>query len=301
MAYDGASGQVRTVTDLRGDGSDGWEINGSAISVDRTRIAISSLYGATQADVDTMLPTQHIWTFASDGSDFRRLTPVFPNTGGGRNQFAIEVRNPSFSRTGADVLYGYGEYWYEGTTLKGGSGIWSVGAAGGKLPALFAAPSPCSLVDPSVDPKSGRVAVIHNVCAGPGDGIYLYAEDGSGAPEKLVASDGTLDVQLEPVRWAADGSGFVFVASSTVAINGTNTIVRGLYAFDMAAHKVIPVVVPQVADTAVVDGAAAPDATAIVYCLREGTVQNLHFIDLTKSPATDAAITNDGKSCHPIW
>ena len=183
MAYDGASGQVRTVTDLRGDGSDGWAINGSGISVDCTRIAISSLYGATQADVDTMLPTQHIWTFASDGSDFRRLTPVFPNTGGGRNQFAIEVRNPSFSRTGADVLYGYGEYWYEGTTLKGGSGIWSVGAAGGKLPALFAAPSPCSLVDPSVDPKSGRVAVIHNVCAGPGDGIYLYAEDGSGAPE----------------------------------------------------------------------------------------------------------------------
>jgi hypothetical protein len=25
------------------------------------------------------------------------------------------------------------------------------------------------------------------------------------------------------------------------------------------------------------------------------------LIDLTKDPATDAAITNDGKSCHPVW
>lgn len=61
MAYDSASGQVRMVMDLRGDGSDGWPIAGYGISADRTRIAVSSLYGATQADVDTMLPTQHVW------------------------------------------------------------------------------------------------------------------------------------------------------------------------------------------------------------------------------------------------
>jgi hypothetical protein len=39
----------------------------------------------------------------------------------------------------------------------------------------------------------------------------------------------------------------------------------------------------------------------VVYCLGEGDASNLHLIDLTKNPATDTAITTDGKSCHPIW
>jgi len=56
-----------------------------------------------------------------------------------------------------------------------------------------------------------------------------------------------------------------------------------------------------VADTYVVDGAAAPDLRAIVYCLREGEAYNLHLIDLSKTPATDAPLTTDGKSCHPVW
>ena len=304
MAYDRASGgQPRTVTDLRGDGSDGWAINGYSISPDRTRIAIASLYGPTKEDVDTKLPTNRIWTLAPDGSDFRRLTPVFENTAAGRSQFVIEVRNPAFSPSGADLLYNYGEYFYEGNTLRGGSGIWGVKAGGGTLPSLFKAPSPCSLVDPTFDPKTGKVTIIHSVCIPPAqDGIYLYAADGSGTPEKLVGSDAAaLDVGLEPPRWVADGSGFVFVATTTVVINGSNALVRGLFAFDMETRKTTPVVVPQEADTSVVDGAIAPDATAIVYCVRRGEAANLHLIDLTKTPATDAAITSDGKSCHPVW
>jgi hypothetical protein len=213
MAYDGTTGESRTVTDLRSDGSDGWEIGGYAISPDRTRIAIASLYAPTKEDNDTKLATRRIYSFAVDGSDPRRLTPVFENTGAGRKQFVLEIRNPFFSRSGADILYNYGEYWYEGTTLEGGSGIWSVSAAGG-LPNLFKAPNPCTFVDPSVDPKTGKVVMLHSVCI-PGqgqDGIYLYPEDGKGTPEKLVGSDGTLDVVLEPPRWVGDGSGFLFVA-----------------------------------------------------------------------------------------
>ncbi len=303
MAFDGATGQTRIVTDMRGDGSQGWSIAGYSLSADRTRIAVASLYGPTQADVDTKLPTRSIWTFATDGSDFRRLTPVFPNTGAGRKQFVLEVRDPFFSATGADVLFNYGEYWYEGTTLSGGSGIWSISAAGGALPSLFRAPNPCSLVDPSVDPRTGKVAIIHSVCV-PGqgeDGIYLYAADGSGTPEKLVGEDASLDVVLETPRWLPDGSGFVFVATTTVPINGANTVVRGLFAFDMEKRKATPIVLPPDADTRVTDGAIAPDASAIIYCLQRGETADLHLIDLTTDPATDAAITNDGKSCHPVW
>lgn len=303
MAVDATTGETRVVTDLRGDGSQGWSIGGYSLSPDRTRIAIASNYGPTKEDVDTKLATRRIWTLATDGSDFRRLTPVFENTGGGRSGFVIEIRNPVFSKSGDTVLYNYGEYWYEGTTLEGGSGIWSVGAQGGTLPDLFKAPNPCTFVDPSVDPKTGKVTVIHSVCI-PGqsqDGIYLYAADGSGTPEPLVLANATIDPSLETPRWVADGSGFVFIGLATVPVNDTTKQVRSLYVFDMATREASPIVVPEGDDASVIDATIAPDASAIVYCLREGEAQNLHVIDLSVDPATDTAITNDGKSCHPVW
>lgn len=304
IAYDWASSQAREITDLRGDGSQGWRIDGYSISPDRTRIAISSLYAATQEDVDTKLAANRIWTLAVDGSDFRRLTPVWKNTGAGRKNFAIEVSDPVFSKDGETIFFSYGEYWYEGTTLEGGAGIWSVGAAGGALPDLFKAPSPCSLVAPSPDPSTGKVAVIHSVCVpgqGQQDGIYLYDENGGGTPELLLGSSNALDVSLEPPRWAADGSGFVFVGLATVPDGNGTRVVRGLFVFDMKTREAIPIVLPETPDTRVVDATAAPDASAIVYCLEEGDAQNLHFIDLSGAEATDTAITNDGKSCHPVW
>lgn len=303
MALDLTTGDARVVTDLRGDGSEGWNIAGYSLSPDRTRIAIASLYGPTQADVDQKIATRNIITLAPDGSDIRRLTPTFENTSAGRNQFVIEIRNPAFTKDGSNVLFNYGEYWYEGTTLQGGSGIWGVATSGGKLPALFKAPNPCSLVDPSVDPSTGKVIILHSVCI-PGqgkDGIYLYAPDGSGDPEPLLISDNTLDVSLEPPRWVADGSGFSFIGVTQATINGSSTTIRGLYAFDMATRKAIPLVQPQAKDAYVFDAAPAPDASGVVYCLKEGEATNLHYVDLTKDPPTDAAITSDGKSCHPVW
>jgi len=296
MAYDRGSGEARVVTDLRGDGSPGWKIADYSLSADRTRIAIASLFGPTQADVDTGLATNRIWTLAADGSDFRRLTPTFENKSAGRSRYAIEVTDPTFARDGASVLFSYGEYWWEGSNLLGAAGIFSAGAAGDGATALFKAPSPCSLVSPSVDPSTGKVAIIHSVCV-PGqgqDGIYLHAEDGSGEPELLVRSDAAVDVMLVTPRWVADGSGFLFVALA-------NHSVRGLYVFDAASRETAPVVVPSGADSRVIDGAMAPDGSGIVYCLQEGEASNLHLIDLTEDPATDAAITTDGKSCHPVW
>ena len=304
VAYDRASGETRVVTDLRGDGSEGWKIDGYAISPDRTRIALTSLYGPTKDDVDTKLATNRIWTLAPDGSDFRRLTPVFENTGGGRTNFTIEIQGPIFSKSGANIFFGYGEYWWEGTNLRGGSGIWSVNAAGGELPTVFKNPSPCSLVDPSVDPSTGKVAILHSVCI-PGqgqDGIYLHAEDGSGEPELLLARDyNSMDIVLETPRWAADGSGFVFIAASQVPDGNTTRMARGLYVFDMAERKAIPIVIPEDPDARVIDGTAAPDVSALVYCLQQGEATNLHLIDLSVDPPTDTQITNDGTSCHPVW
>lgn len=305
LAYDRASGQVATVTDFKGDGSNGWSLgNGYAISPDRTRIVVASLYGATKADVDTKLAAKRIWTLAVDGSDFVRLTPVWENKAAGRTNWQIEVSDPVFSKDGATVFFDYGEYWYEGTTLQGAAGIWSVGAAGGALPDLFQAPSPCSLVSPSIDPSTGKVAVLHSVCVpgqGQQDGIYLYDEGGGGTPELLFASSNEADLMLEQPRWAADGSGFVFIALARVPDGNSTRQVRSLFIFDMKTRKATPIVVPEGPDARVIDATVAPDVSAIVYCLEEGDARNLHLIDLSGDQATDTAITNDGKSCHPVW
>lgn len=305
IAYDRASGRAATVTDFTGDGSNGWSLgNGYAISPDRTRIAVASLYGATRADIDTKLAAKRIWSLAVDGSDFVRLTPVWENKAAGRTNWQIEVSDPVFSKDGANVFFDYGEYWYEGTNLQGAAGIWSASAAGGALPDLFQAPSPCSLVSPSVDPSTGKVAVIHSVCVpgqGQQDGIYLHDENGGGTPELLLASSNEVDLMLEQPRWGADGSGFVFIALARVPDGNSTRQVRSLFVFDMKTRKATPVVVPENPDARVIDAAAAPDASAIVYCLQEGDAQNLHLIDLSGDQATDTAITNDGKSCHPVW
>jgi Tol biopolymer transport system component len=304
VAYDAASGEAGQITDFRGDGSEGHPIDGVAISPDRTRIAVASLYAGTHEDVATGLAANRITTFAVDGSDFRRLTPVWKNTGAGRTNFAIQVSNPAFSKDGEAVLYDYGEYWWEGTSLLGAAGIWSVAAAGDALPALFQAPSPCSLVRPSIDPSTGKVAVIHSVCVpgqGQQDGIYLYDANGGGSPELLVARSSTLDLALATPSWAADGSGFVFIAVTPVPDGDSTRGVRGLFVFDMATREASALIVPEAPDTRVIDAAAAPDASAIVYCLEEGSSQNLHLIDLSGAEATDTAITDDGASCHPVW
>jgi hypothetical protein len=170
------------------------------------------------------------------------------------------------------------------------------------VPSYINATVSCSIVHPSIDPKTGNLVVIHSVCTGSKDGIYMYAPDGSGTPEPLVQSDyAGIQPSLQTPSWAADGSGFVFIGLTTAKVNGADAVVRGLFAYDMATKKPTPVLLPDQPDMSIDSAAAAPDARAIVYCLRHGSAYDLHIIDLTKTPATDAALTNDGKSCHPVW
>jgi hypothetical protein len=299
IAYDVATGQSRVVTDLKSDGSSGWDLWGVSISPDRTRIAIASNYGPTKEDVDTKIATRRVWTLAPDGTDFKRMTPVFSNTGGGKTNFNIDIARPAFSKDGTRLLYQYGEYWYEGTSLKGGTNLWSVGSQGGTVPVNFAQPL-CSVIRPAVDPKTGSVLVKHSVCVPPArDGLYLYPANG-GDPT-LVLEDGELAAWLETPSWAGDGSGFAFIGRKEVPFNGTTRTAQGVFTYEMATKEILQVVLPEAENESVRSVAVAPDISSIVYCLAVGDANNLHRIDLTVTPATDAAITNDGVSCDPVW
>jgi hypothetical protein len=302
VARDFETGEERVVTDLRGDGSEGWEIWGHSISPDRRRIALASLYAPTDADVATGLSTRRIFTLATDGSDFQRLTPVFPNTGEGRTGFNISIEDPAFSADGSAIIYDMGNWWYEGTTLEGGSAPWYVATTGDELPALFPTSASCTIVAPSVNPATGDILLVHSVCLSSDDeGLFLYPIAG-GAPAKLVDRGygaGAVDPALEKASWLGDGSGFVFVGSIEVdrGDNVTETA-RSLLLFDMTSGDITALVIPD-PDTHVRNGAISPEGTSIVYCLDHEGGLDLHAIDLTLDPLVDSPLTNDGKSCAP--
>lgn len=287
VARELSTGKERIVTDLRGDGSEGWSIDGFSLSPDRTKIVLSSLYGPTREDSATGLATQRIWILDVDGKNFRRLTPVFANTNPGTSGFRIDVREPSFSADGKTVYYTYGE---QVGTSSGLTRIWSVPAAGGALPEYLDIPALCTIASPSsVDPKTGRVMMAQEICRDKKDDGFVFFT-AKGKPTEMVLP---LDTYTQGVpRWAADGSLFVFAAGAAGS--------TGLFAFAMDSKKVVPLVEPA-RGQGIMSGALAPDGSVIVYCTRttDGR-QDLHAIDLLAEPPTDRAITDDGVSCTPV-
>ncbi len=163
VARDLSNDDELVITDLTGDGSSGWEIGGYSLSPDRRRIALASLYDPTDEDVATGLATRAIWTFAVDGTDFRRLTPTFPPDG--RQGFQYDIADPEWTADGSRVLFDFGEYWWEGTTFKGGSFPWSVAADGSEPPKSFPTPADCTVMYPTRNPATGEFLFLHTcVC-----------------------------------------------------------------------------------------------------------------------------------------
>lgn len=303
VSLDYLSGETRVVTDLQGDGSDGWEIWGHAISPDRKRIVLSSLYGPTAADNATGLATRRIWTLAADGSDFQRLTPVFENDGGVRKNYTIDVQGPVFTNDGSGVIYDYGIWWYEGTSLKGGAQPWFVSTQA-DLPQLFPIGASCSIIEPSVNPATGEVLFVHSVCANAADsGIFLYPSGGGSDPVKLVNrgfGPGGVDPSLQKASWLADGSGFIFVGTIEVTRGGATDTTNAVLYYDMQKGGFSEVIIPD-AGASVRNAAIAPNGDGIVYCLAHDDVYDLHVLDLNVDPPQDSPITNDGISCSPSF
>lgn len=302
IARDLSSGDEFLITDLTGDGSSGWNIEGFALSPDRSRVALASLYGPTDEDVATGLATRAIWTLDVDGTDFKRLTPTFPNDSQGRTGFQYSVDYPEWTADGSQVLYNFGTYWWEGTSLEGGSFPWIVDADGGSLPTTFTISAPCTVIHPSRNPITGDFVFIHSVCVpgqGDGDGFYLYPADGSTEPQQLIASTravGGVDVYLAKAAWLPDGSGFLFMGGTA----DTDWDV-GLLIYDMQEGTIAPLVPPP-ADATITSVTMSADASKIVYCSRDDDGnEDLHLIDLSLESATDVAITTDGKSCDPLF
>ena len=301
ISLDYLTGDTRVITDLKGDDSDGWEIWGHAISPDRTRIVTASLYGPTKADNATGLATRRIWTMATDGSDMQRLTPVFDNDGAGRKNYSISVQGPVFTNDGQGIIYEFGNWWYEGTSLEGGSFPWFV-STDGTLPEPFPTILSCTVVDPSVNPVTGEVLLVHSVCVNSADeGIFLYPSTGGTKPIQLVARGygaGAVDPALQKASWLADGSGFIFVGNIDVQRGADTDVTASILLFDMETGQASVLFSPD-ADTDVRSAAIAPNADGIVYCLAHDNVLDLHAIDLTVDPPEDSVVTDDGISCSP--
>ncbi len=303
LAADLESGEQRVVTDLTGDGSSGWSIDGYSLSPDRRRIALASLYAPTKADTATGLATNAIWTLDTLGEDFRRLTPTFPNEAAGRQNFQYDVGNPEWTADGSFVIFDFGTYWWEGTSLAGGSYPWAVAADGKSLPMSLDLQVACSVLYPSRNPVTGDFLLIHSVCVpgqSEGDGIFYYSAEGDTEPTQVIRSshtDGNVDVFLTKPSWFSDGSGFLFVGGIA------DTDWRPSLLLYEAESGDISSIVPAPEGTGVRSVAVSPDSSKIVFCLydTENESSDLHLIDLSAESPTVVALTDDGSSCDPVF
>jgi Tol biopolymer transport system component len=290
VAMDYVSGDQRVITTLAEGSVEGWGIDGATVSPDRTRIVISSMYGATAEDNATGLATNRLWSLDIMGGDFRRLTPVFPNQHPGQSGWHIDVRDPAFFPDGKSVIFDYGE----GDSQGGYVAPWIVSTDGNSLPSPFKTNFDCSVNDNAVfNPATGDMLLAHVVCIpGTPGGFYLYPKQG-GTPDYLVNEDG-VTLSGEPPAFSVDGSVFVYTARTY------SDSIQSLYAYIMSQRKVVPLVLGA-AGRDIVNAAFAPDNAHMVYCVREGDVYNLHVADLGVDPPTEKALTNDGVSCDAVF
>lgn len=302
MAHTLSTGREWVVTDLTGDGSQGASIDGYALSAGRREIVLASRYGATPEDAATGLATNAIWRLSADGTDFKRLTPTFPNTGAGRDQFSIWVGNPTWDAFSMQVVFEYGEWWREGSAQKGRVVPHRVLAIPGQTPAALPSAPGCSARYPGLDPMLGGYAFIHTGCepgAGP-DGVFLYPPDGSAAPTMAVESAHVIgSVEVAPVRPAfyPDGESVFFVGG--VAQTEWRP---ALLLYDVSKKTVGVLLAPP--EGAAVDGVAVSrDARYLVFALRDtaDSHSDLRVVDLTAEPLTDAPLTQDGQSYAPVF
>ncbi len=129
--------------------------------------------------------------------------------------------------------------------------------------------------------------------------MFLYPAEGGLSPRELVSSahlDGSVNVFGAKVSWFSDGSGFLFIGG-TVETDWRPS----LLAYD-GTDGAVSLLVPAPEGTAIYGAAISPDASKIVYCLRDDDgPTNLRLIDLDLASPTDVALTTDGKSCAPSF
>ncbi|MBI5532658.1 MAG: hypothetical protein HY898_08095 [Deltaproteobacteria bacterium] len=290
VAMDFVSGDQRVITTLAEGSVEGWKIDGATVSPDRTRIVISTMFGATAEDNATGLATNRLWSLDIAGGDVRRLTPVFPNTHPGQTGWHIDIRDPAFFPDGKSVIFDFGE----GDFQSGYVAPWIVSTDGGSLPSLFKTNLDCSVNgNAAFNPATGDMLLSHVVCIpGTGGGFYLYPKNG-GAPDYLVNEDG-VSMSSEPPAFSVDGTVFVYTARTY------SDSIQSLYAYIMSDRKVVPLILGA-SGTDIVNASFAPDNAHMVYCVKQGDLYNLRLLDFGVDPPTDKALTNDGVSCDAVF
>jgi hypothetical protein len=290
VAMDYMSGEQRVITTLAEGSVAGWSLNGVTVSPDRTRIVIASMYGATAADNATGLATNRLWNLDTEGKDFRRLTPVFPNTHPGQLGWHIDVRDPAYSPDGQFVVFDYGE----GDSAGGYVAPWVVAADGNSLPSLFETNLDCSVNNNAAfNPVTGDLLLEHAVCIGAGKvGFYSYPS-GGGAPDYLVNDQG-MSLSSEPPAFSADGSVFVY-SGTTYSDN-----IMSLYAYIVSERRVVTLI-PGGVGIDILNATFSPDNTHMVYCVKQGDAYDLRLVDFGVDPPTDSPLTNDGISCDAVF
>lgn len=289
LAMDYTTGDERVIATLAEESVDGWNIDGAAVSPDRTRVAFASHYGGETADV--LSNANIIWTVGVDGADYLRLTPPYRSEHAGDPRWQVDIRDPLFTPDGTQVVYDHGE--------GGGSGgyvaPWAISTAGGGLPQAIELPrsAGCSTnIAAAYHPTTGDLLMRHGVCAEDADeGYFLYPKAGGEAAYLIDGAGVSYDGKPS---FSHDGAAFVYTARFDA------NQIQSLLIYSMAQKKVVELI-PGASGRDILGASFAPDDTHLVYCVRENGASNLHVVDLTSDALTDTPLTSDGNSCNPVF
>lgn len=292
VAMDYVTKEQRVISTLAEGTVEGWNLDGIAISPDRTRIAFASRFGATAEDVATNSSYNRIHVMNTNGEGLVRLTPVYEHASSTRY---VDVREPVFNLDGTRVIYDHGE---SDTGTSGYVSIWSVAADGSELPSSLDLPknNACAVNnDGLLNPKTGDLLVEHSVCIGAEPSGYFSYPSAGGEPVQLFDDDGATLTGGRPV-FSSDGAAILFVARPHA------TQVTSIYLLAVAT-KQVGALIEGSADIDVLNPALSPDDSHLIYCRHDRTsgAHDLHVVDLTTDPIQDTPLTTDGVSCEPVF
>jgi hypothetical protein len=328
-AFDTASNRSWEISTLGDDGQNGIKLNGPiALSPDRSLVAFIAIFRVLPDDAYTNGDAQALWTVATDGASFNRVTPPLPKPSDDgctiQNNdprcpmgytcdtainhcfpphYQVTRLYPEFSPDGSTLWFELETSWFDETGMLVAGGLpTSVPTSGGQQPMPFMDSLPGCLdgvgTQPSISPDGQKMILNIFGCRTPGsEGLYVYGVPPS-SPMTQVAA---LDVFSVPkVRWK-DANTIVYVekgqdAQGRAAIGVIEQAIGG-------QPKTISAFMNP--NSGVVHSLAlSSDGKQIVASFGDAgrTACDLYSITSIDSATPQLSrLTNDGTSCLPAW
>ena len=322
--YDLKTKTARLVTDL----DNKTKTPSVSLSPDRKWIAFRASLRPNAEDLKQGITIPAYWVVSVDGKQLRRVTETIPNSNNtnatcqsdvecattgycntalGRcslRNYSIGLGRPAWSADGKTLWGVLSTHWSEGTRLTGGSSLFDVPVSGGIIN-IHTNTSGCAQVTHiSTHPTQNKLVSVHSVCTSGKPGLHMY--DLPPKQSTQVFSNPNISAELNTTAWLPDGSGVLFVTSTTWDLDNdgkADTSGIGIAGYDLNTKQFSAILPPLKTGTFYSNFTVAPDAKRLLVCIYDSTNNrsDIYVLDTTNQAEPFKALIEDGKSCDPSW